>query len=121
MYVFFLFHHSLEFLQLTSDLCVSDSVDKRGRRVRQTSSEDLRKYYHLEGGWVSSLVTAILHLQPFVGLAILPREEEVESGTSILTPPPPPWMVILCSLVGHNLIYGGFSILLIYVATPYQQ
>ena len=26
-----------------------DSVDRKGRRVKQTSNEDLRKYYQLEG------------------------------------------------------------------------
>ncbi len=29
--------------------CVADNVDKRGRKVKQSSSEDLRKYYRLEG------------------------------------------------------------------------
>ena len=27
----------------------ADDVDKRGRKVNQTSGDDLRKYYHLEG------------------------------------------------------------------------
>ena len=28
---------------------LSDAVDRRGRKVKQSSSEDLRKYYDLDG------------------------------------------------------------------------